>query len=97
MNAESPASNPSRAVSSVEVEMSVAAAGELASLPITARASLGRALGQRHGLGAGEDLAARPTRSSPSTQTVKPSYLFACTWIVSGLPSDPSSSASSII
>ena len=28
---------------------------------------------------------------------MKPSYLLACTWIVSGLPSDPSCSASEII
>ena len=39
MKADSPASKPSRAVSSLEVERFGAAAEELASLPITASAS----------------------------------------------------------
>src|SRR5436309_15864354 len=96
MKAEVPDSKPSRAVSSVEVEMLVAAAGELASLPITSSAlsvgPCGRATVW------GPERIWPPAESiSALTHTVKPSYLLAWTWIVSGFPSDPSFSASLII
>src|SRR5919201_4029434 len=96
MNAESPASNPRRAVSSVDVLMFVAAAGEAARRPIIASPF---SVGPR-----GSATFAGPDRIWPPadsiiavTQTVYPSYLLAWTWIVSGLPSRASLSASRII
>ena len=59
MKAEAPASKPSRAVSSVEVEMSVAAAGECGERPITASASSVGFCGRATVSGPGEDLPAR--------------------------------------
>src|SRR3954453_17225863 len=96
MNAESPDSKPRRAVSSVDVEMFVAAAGEAGSLPITSSASSVGFSGRSTVVG--------PERMCPPAdsiralaQTVKPSYLLAWTWIVAGFPSDASLSATSII
>jgi len=80
MKAELPSSKPRRAVSSSEVEMFGAAAGEAARVPITFMAS---SVGP-----SGNDTVVGPERMVPPAgaisafaQTVKPSYLFAWTWM----------------
>src|SRR3954447_23537677 len=96
MNAELPSSKPIRVVSSSEVEMFGAAAGEAAKVPITFIAS---SVGP-----SGSDTVVGPERMLPPAestsalnQTVNPSYLFAWTWINAGLPCAASLSASLII
>ena len=68
-----------------EVEMSVAAAGEAASLPITASAS---SVGfcSRSTVSGPERICAPADSISALTQTVKPSYLLAWTWICPAFP-----------
>ena len=63
-----------------------------ASLPITESASSVGFCSKETVVGP-ERICAPADAISALAQTVKPSYLLACTWIVSGFPSDPSFSA----
>src|SRR3954453_18273560 len=80
MKLDDPDSNPSRAVSSVEVSMLGAATGELAIWPIAASAAL--VLAGSSAILSGADRTDVPAEAIIAlAHTTRPSYLLAWTWI----------------